>query len=145
MNLLRKASRYAQVGLLCALLNNAIVIGMDQAGFHYALGVMAGFIIVMLIAYLLHASYTFEVRPSPRGWLTFVGANLSGVPLSMGFMVICATASDSAPLWRCRSPRYCYSRGIFCSRTGCSSRLRGATRKHHKFFGRCSRTHSVGT
>jgi putative flippase GtrA len=88
MNLLRKASRYAQVGLLCALLNNAIVIGMDQAGFHYALGVMAGFIIVMLIAYLLHASYTFEVRPSPRGWLTFVGANLSGVPLSMGFMVI---------------------------------------------------------
>jgi putative flippase GtrA len=86
--LLRRTSRYAQVGLLCALINNAIVIAMDHAGYHYAIGVITGFLVVMLVGYLLHAAYTFEVQASRTGWLRFVGANLSGFPLSMGAMFI---------------------------------------------------------
>jgi putative flippase GtrA len=88
MQLLRRPGRYAQVGLLCALLNNAIVIAMDHADFHYAIGVTVGFLVVMLVAYVLHSAYTFEVRASPAGWLRFTGANLSGFPLSMGSMFV---------------------------------------------------------
>lgn len=88
MRLLRRTSRYAQVGLLCALLNNAIVIAMDHAGYHYTIGVVVGFLIVMAVGYLLHAAYTFEVRASRAGWLRFVVANLSGFPLSLGAMFI---------------------------------------------------------
>jgi putative flippase GtrA len=97
--LLRRPSRYVQVGAACALLNNAIVIAMDRAGYHYVLGVTAGFIVVMLVSYLLHTAYTFETRGSATGWLRFVGANLSGFPLSLGSMcVLCDGIGLSASL-----------------------------------------------
>jgi putative flippase GtrA len=88
IQLIRRTSRYAQVGLLCALLNNAIVIAMDRAGYHYTLGVIVGFLVVMIVGYVLHASYTFGVRASSAGWLRFIGANLSGFPLSIGAMYV---------------------------------------------------------
>jgi putative flippase GtrA len=88
IQLLRRPSRYVQVGALCALLNNAIVIAMDRAGYHYVLGVTVGFIIVMLVSYLLHTTYTFETRGSAAGWLRFAGANVSGFPLSLGSMFV---------------------------------------------------------
>ena len=88
MHFLRRTGRYAQVGLLCALLNNAIVIGMDRIGYHYAASVTFGFMVVMVVGYLLHSAYTFRVTPSVGGWLRFVGANLSGFPLSMGSMFV---------------------------------------------------------
>lgn len=88
MLFLRRTGRYAQVGLLCALINNAIVIGMDRIGYHYAASVTLGFLVVMVVGYLSHAAYTFRVAPSVGGWLRFVGANLSGFPLSMGSMFV---------------------------------------------------------
>jgi putative flippase GtrA len=99
MMLLRRVGRYAQVGLLCALINNAIVIAMDQAGFHYAISVIVGFLVVMLVGYLLHAAYTFGVPASGSGWLRFVTVNLSGFPLSFGLMfLLCDAIGLSASL-----------------------------------------------
>jgi len=99
MQLLQKASRYVQVGLICALLNNAIVIGMDQAGYHYAVCVVAAYFVVMIVSYLLHAAYTFGVRASGAGWVRFVTANLSGFPLSMMMMfILCDGIGLSASL-----------------------------------------------
>ena len=46
---LARPSRYVQVGLLCALLNNLIVIGFDRAGYHYAAAVCVAFIAVTAI------------------------------------------------------------------------------------------------
>jgi putative flippase GtrA len=99
MALMRRMGRYGQVGILCALLNNAIVIAMDQAGYHYAIGVIAGFVVVMVVGYMLHCSYTFGVRASSGGWLRFATANLSGFPLSMGSMyVLCDRVGLSASI-----------------------------------------------
>lgn len=88
IQLLRRPSRYVQVGALCALLNNVIVIALDRAGIHYAVGVTVAFVIVMLFSYRLHTSYTFERQASVSGWFRFAGANLSGVPLSLGCMFV---------------------------------------------------------
>jgi putative flippase GtrA len=97
IQMVRRTSRYAQVGLLCALLNNAIVIATDHAGYHYAIGVVLGFLVVMIVGYLLHSSYTFGVSASSAGWIRFVTANLSGFPLSMGSMfLLCGIAGLSA-------------------------------------------------
>lgn len=85
---LRRTSRYAQVGLLCAVVNNLIVIAMDFAGYHYLPGVIVSFAVTMFLAYVLHAGYTFEVRPSSTGGLRFAAANLSGFPLSLGAMYV---------------------------------------------------------
>ena len=91
MQLLRRTSRYAQVGLICALLNNVVVIAMDRVGYHYAMAVAVAFLTVTLIGYLLHTTYTFGVRASGTGGLRFMVANLSSFPLAMGAMfVLCS-------------------------------------------------------
>jgi putative flippase GtrA len=91
MQLLRRTSRYAQVGLICALLNNVVVIAMDRLGYHYAIGVTVAFLTVTLVGYLLHTTYTFGVRASRAGGMRFMAANLSSFPLAMGAMfVLCS-------------------------------------------------------
>jgi len=85
---LARPTRYVQVGLLCALLNNLIVIGFDYAGYHYALAVAFAFVTVTAIGYLLHAAYTFKVAASGTALVRFFGANLSGLVISLLLMMI---------------------------------------------------------
>jgi putative flippase GtrA len=85
--LLARPTRYAQIGLVCALLNNLIVIGFDRAGYHYALAVCVAFIATTAIGYALHAAYTFRVRRSGAALLRFFGANVSGFFISMLLMI----------------------------------------------------------
>lgn len=94
---LKRTSRYTQVGLLCALLNNLIVFAMDHAGYQYVAAVCAAFALVTLIGYLLHSTYTFGVSASRAGALRFVGASLTSFPLSLGSMfVMCGGMGLSA-------------------------------------------------
>lgn len=85
---LRRPTRYVQVGLLCALLNNLIVVGFDQAGLHYTIGVASAFVGVTAIGYLLHSAYTFRVRPRLSGLLKFFAANFVGLCWSMLLMIM---------------------------------------------------------
>ena len=94
---LRRTGRYAQIGLICAVINNAMVIGLDRLGYHYAFSVTLAFIAVTLLGYLLHCAYTFGTKAALSGWIRFVTANLSGFPLSMGSMfLLCDVAHLSA-------------------------------------------------
>jgi putative flippase GtrA len=94
---LKRTSRYTQVGLLCAVLNNLIVIAMDHAGYQYVVAVCTAFIAVTLIGYLLHSTYTFGVRASRAGGLRFIVASLTAFPLSLGAMfVMCGGMGLSA-------------------------------------------------
>ncbi len=83
-----RTSRYAQVGLLCALINNLVVIGMDRLGYRYVLSVTLASLTTVTIAYLLHANYTFRVAATVNGWLRFAAGNLSGFLISMTLMFI---------------------------------------------------------
>ena len=92
-----RTGRYAQVGLLCALINNAIVIGMDRLASPYPLSVTVGSIVSLTVGYLLHAAYTFRARATFAGWLKFGAANVSGFLLSMALMfVMCSLVGLSA-------------------------------------------------
>jgi putative flippase GtrA len=94
-----RTGRYAQVGLLCALINNAIVIGMDRFAYPYALSVTLGTVIGMTVAYLLHAAYTFRARATLGGWLRFGAGNFSAFLLSMALMfVMCSLVGLSASI-----------------------------------------------
>jgi putative flippase GtrA len=94
-----RTGRYAQVGLICALINNAIVIGMDRFACPYPLSVTVGSVVSVTVGYLLHAAYTFRARASVAGWLKFGAANVSGFLLSMALMfVMCSLAGLSASL-----------------------------------------------
>jgi putative flippase GtrA len=103
MQFVRRTGRYAQVGLVCALLSNAIVIGLDRGHIHYAVSVIVAYFVGTLVGYLLHSAYTYRVRASRTGWLRFVTANLSGLVVSMILMfilcdVVGLTASMAIPI-----------------------------------------------
>lgn len=94
-----RTGRYVQVGLVCALINNAIVIGMDRFACPYPLSVTVGSIVSVTAGYLLHAAYTFRSRATLAGWLKFGAANVTGFLLSMGLMfVMCSLVGLSASI-----------------------------------------------
>ena len=86
--LLAKPTRYAQVGLVCALLNNLIVIAFDRIGYHYAFAVCVAFVTTTAIGYLFHAAYTFKVAPSAPALLRFFAANAGSFVIAMLLMML---------------------------------------------------------
>ena len=62
---LTRPRRYAIIGMVCAVMNNILLIAGDAAGLHYMVSTMACFVIVTPAAYLLHSAYTFR---EPRSW-----------------------------------------------------------------------------
>ena len=51
--------RFFTVGLACALLHNAIMIGADWFGLHYVLSSFVSFAVVVVFGYWLHSGWTF--------------------------------------------------------------------------------------
>ena len=83
------AGRALTVGLLCALLHNAIVILGDWIGLHYAVSLALSFVIVVVFGYWLHSGWTFRgaVRSgsSFRRYALIASANY---PLSLAGMFV---------------------------------------------------------
>lgn len=71
--------RYLVIGGGCALLNNAILIGADLAGLHYAAATAITFVTTVPLAYAAHALWTFEARLSWRGLGRFVAGSVSSL------------------------------------------------------------------
>jgi len=64
------AVRAVTVGLICALLHNAIVILGDFAWLHYVASLTISFAIIVVVGYWLHSGWTFQ--GSKRGGSSFV-------------------------------------------------------------------------
>ena len=82
-------SRFFSVGLLCALLHNAIMIGGDWLGLHYVASSFVSFAIVVLVGYLLHSFWTFP--GAQRGVMSFARYTLTmalNLPLSIAGMFL---------------------------------------------------------
>lgn len=67
--------RYLVVGVICALANNAILIGGDAVGLHYALCILLTFVLVLPLAYLIQARWTFGQATSWFAFGSFVGVS----------------------------------------------------------------------
>lgn len=81
--------RFFTVGLACALLHNAIMIGGDWAGLHYVASSLLSFAIVVLVGYWLHSGWTFP--GAARGRTPFVRYALTmaaNLPLSIAGMFV---------------------------------------------------------
>lgn len=94
------ASRFFSVGLLCALLHNAIMIGGDWLGLHYVAASLVSFAIVVLVGYLLHSAWTFP--GAQRGGMPFARYAFTmalNLPLSLaGMFVLVDLAGLGVPL-----------------------------------------------
>jgi len=81
--------RFFTVGLACALLHNAIMIGGDWAGLHYLASSLISFAVVVLVGYWLHSGWTFP--GAERGGVTFTRYTLTmalNLPLSIAGMFV---------------------------------------------------------
>jgi putative flippase GtrA len=79
---LREPSRYLVVGAFCALLNNAILVGGDAAGLHYAICILLTFVLVLPASYLVHAWWTFRVRATWAAFGRFIGGSISSLAVA---------------------------------------------------------------
>lgn len=93
-------SRFYSVGLLCALLHNAIMIGGDWLGLHYVASSFVSFAIVVPVGYGLHSSWTFP--GTQRGGMSLTRYTLTmalNLPLSLaGMFVLVDLAGLGVPI-----------------------------------------------
>ena len=98
--MIRVVSRFFTVGLACAALHNAIMIGGDWAGLHYVVSSFISFGVVVLFGYWLHSGWTFP--GAERGGMTFARYALTmalNLPLSIaGMFVFVDLAGLGVPL-----------------------------------------------
>ena len=81
--------RFFTVGLVCALLHNAIMIAGDYAGLHYVATSFISFAIVVAVGYWLHSGWTFP--GAARGRTPFARYALTmaaNLPLSIAGMFV---------------------------------------------------------
>jgi putative flippase GtrA len=90
--------RYLLVGLTCALLHNAVMIGCDLIGIHYVVSSLISYAIVVVCGFALHSYFTFEQHPSVKSFLRYAAGMASNYPASIVLMfVLCDLAM--LPVW----------------------------------------------
>jgi putative flippase GtrA len=75
-------ARYLAIGIGCAVLNNAILIGADATGAHYVVAILLTFVITLPIAYLAHTIWTFSAELSWLAFVRFITGSISSVLLA---------------------------------------------------------------
>ena len=81
--------RFFGVGLACALLHNAVMIGADRLGAHYAAAAVASFVIVVLFGYWLHTAWTWPHAPRAAVSLARYALGMSAnLPLFIACMFV---------------------------------------------------------
>lgn len=81
--------RFFTVGLACALLHNAIMIGGYWAGLHYVASSFVSFAIVVLFGYWLHSGWTFpRAQRSGPSFARYALTMVLNLPLSIAGMFV---------------------------------------------------------
>jgi putative flippase GtrA len=80
--------RFALVGGVCAVLHNAIVIGGDVVGVHYAVSGVASYAFVVVVGYALHTAFTFRKPPSLTGFLRYAAGMATNLPVYLALMFV---------------------------------------------------------
>lgn len=80
--------RFALVGLTCALVHNAIMIGLDRVGMHYAASSVVSFLVVVVLGYGLHVRYTFGVAPVSGAFWRYTLGMAANYPLSLVLLFV---------------------------------------------------------
>ncbi|WP_458388952.1 GtrA family protein [Sphingomonas sp. F9_3S_D5_B_2] len=76
------------IGLFCAVTNYAIMLGVDAAGGHYLIAMLAGFLVAIPLGFLLHSRFTFAEPLRWRSFARFFLAATSAYPLTVVVMVL---------------------------------------------------------
>ena len=78
----RVAVGYLMVSGICLLVHNFVIIAMHDLGFHLVSAVIASFVVVVAVGYLLHCRLTFGERMCWSRFQKYAGAMAANVPLA---------------------------------------------------------------
>ena len=81
-------ARYLLVGILCAGVHNAIVIGGAALGVHYAVSVTVSYCVVVVLGYLLHVHFTFDREPSLGSFGRYAVGMLANWPFTVALLFV---------------------------------------------------------
>lgn len=79
------------VGLTCAALHNAILIGLDRFAVHYAVSSAVSFVIVVMVGYLLHTAFTFRAPRNISAFARYAVAMAANYPLIVALLFLMVT------------------------------------------------------
>jgi len=86
--LVERGWRYTLIGLVCALCNYAIILGVDALGGHYMLALLIAFLVVTPVGYVLHSWFTFAEPLRWKSFIRFAAGVASAYPLAVLSMVV---------------------------------------------------------
>jgi SAM-dependent methyltransferase len=82
------SGRYLTVAVVCALLNNLILIGLDRFGVHYVVSSLISFVMVVSLGYSLHSWFTFRVRRGLFSFALYAIALAANYPLLVALLYL---------------------------------------------------------
>lgn len=80
--------RYLLVGGFCAGVHNAIMIAGEFTHLHYVVSTGLSYVVVVVLGFLLHAKFTFSVKPAPRSFLVYALGAAMNYPLWLVLMFL---------------------------------------------------------
>ncbi len=84
-------TRYSLVGLTCAAIHNAILIGLDRFAVHYAVSSVVSFVVVVVVGYLLHTKVTFRAARGFSSFVRYAVAMSANYPLIVALLFLMVT------------------------------------------------------
>ena len=86
--------RYSFVGAVCALSHYAVMVAVDFLGGHYSAGILAAFLIVTPIGYVLHSRFTFAEPLRFKAFARFAWTIAAATPVAAAMMVLLCSGLD---------------------------------------------------
>lgn len=86
--LLQRSWRYTTVGLGCAAANYIVILVVNSLGGHYLLGMLAAFLMVTPMAYVLHSVFTFAEPFSRKAFARFATTVIAGYPIATAMLIV---------------------------------------------------------
>ena len=87
-SLVERGGRYSLVGIVCVLLNYAIIVAANAAGLHYIPAMLLAFALVTPIGFLLHSRFTFREPFRWQALWRFSAGAASAAPLAFAAMIL---------------------------------------------------------
>ena len=95
----RRSRRYVAVSVVCALLHNGIMIGLDRLGVHYVLCQTASAAVLLPVGYLLQGHLTFGVERSWRDFARYSAALITNYPVAIAVLWLLCDVLALDMLW----------------------------------------------
>jgi putative flippase GtrA len=76
--------RYLAIAAICAIVTNVFLITLVRLGINYLVALWIGYVPVLLLAYGLHTSITFQVDRTLPAFLRYALVTLANYPLWIG-------------------------------------------------------------